>query len=543
MFGPLLWWELVRLARRGDAARARVLFLYLLLLTLIGFVFWKSFSTCPSRLLDGTIGFLPVANSDGGSLALILLEVQLLLVAIVAPAYAASTISEEKDRQTLPLLLTTDLTDGEIVWGKVAGRFLFVLFAVLAGVPLLTMTLFLPGVDPQLLIFGYSLTVGTAFLSAAIGANAACQSPDSRSALVRAYVQSAMFVGGTLIPPLVLLSPFAMLTYTRLDASNQSAMLRFTCGLGYPLAQIVAGSALIASAARAVRRAGTTAGPLDQTAYPEPPLGRPSPIVLAPSESQPQLLPPLEETNPILWKERYTGRAGPFPLLNAPGRWFGALFTAIAITSFVTGGWLVVTRAVRALDPGEAERLAQRGPEPLDLGGAALIVAGTLAAGLYLLPLTVGIAGCVARERQRGTLDSLLATPLSCRSILWSKLRAHAESGLVFGVGAITGIGCGFGADGGSRLGLAAMAATTAGFLFAIALTAWLSVRYDSAVRAFRLALPALLLVIGLPVLIRNLIRWNDLNPSIAVFEYAAGLCLVGALFAWWRAEVELKRG
>jgi ABC-type Na+ efflux pump permease subunit len=231
------------------------------------------------------------------------------------------------------------------------------------------------------------------------------------------------------------------------------------------------------------------------------------------------------------------------PLFDAPVRWLGALFTAIAIVSFVLGGWLLVTRAVRALDPGEADRLAQRGPELPDLGGAWLIAAGTLAAGLYLLPLTVGIAGCVAGERQRGTLDSLLATPLSRRSILWSKLRARVESGLVFGVGAITGIGCGFGADGGTRLGLAAMAATAAGFLFAIALAAWLSVRCDSAVRAFRLALPALVLVIGLPVLIRNLIRWNDLHPSILVFEYAAGLCVVGALLAWWRAVVGLERG
>ena len=285
-----------------------------------------------------------------------------------------------------------------------------------------------------------------------------------------------------------------------------------------------------------LRRAGATAGPLNRTIYPEPPLGRPSPIDFAPAESQPQPLPPLEESNPILWKERYAGRTGPLPLLDAPTRWFAALITAIAIVSSVTGGWLLVTRTVRALDPGEAERLAQRGPEPPDLGGAALIVAGTLAAGLYLLPLTVGVSGCVAGERQRGTLDSLLATPLSRWSILWSKLRARTESGLVFGVGAITGIGCGFGADGGTRLGLAAMAATAAGFLLTIAFTAWLSVRCDSAVRAFRLALPVLVLVIGLPVLIRNLIRWNDLNPSIIMFEYAAGFCVVVALAAWWRA-------
>ena len=33
-------------------------------------------------------------------------------------------------------------------------------------------------------------------------------------------------------------------------------------------------------------------------------------------------------------------------------------------------------------------------------------------------------------------------------------MRAHAEGGLVFAAGALTGVGCGFGADGGVPLGL-----------------------------------------------------------------------------------------
>ena len=58
-----------------------------------------------------------------------------------------------------------------------------------------------------------------------------------------------------LIPPFVLLSPFAMLAYTRLDLSIQPEVVRFACGFGYPAAQIVIASALIASGARSLRRA------------------------------------------------------------------------------------------------------------------------------------------------------------------------------------------------------------------------------------------------------------------------------------------------
>jgi hypothetical protein len=404
-------------------------------------------------------------------------------------------------------------------------------------------TLFLGGVDLTLLAAGYALTVGTAALCAAIGVNAACQSSDSRSALVRAYTQSAVFVGGTLIPPFVLFSPFAMLIYTQLDFSIQPRVMQLACGFGYPTAQLVIASALIATAARNLRRAGATAGAIDRTAYPEPPRGRPSPVVFALAEPEPAPLPPVDEADPVLWKERHAGRTRPLPLLDMPARWLGGMFALVAVMLFVTGGWLLVTRAVRALDPVEASQLAQRGPEPPDSGGVLMATAGILAAGLYLLPLTVGVTGSVAGERHRGTLDSLLTTPLRHRSILWSKTRAHAESGLVFGIGAITGVGCGFGADGGARLGFAAMAMLTAGFALVIALAAWLSVRCATPVRAFRLALPAMVLVIGLPVLVRNAIEWNATGPSIAVFEWAAGICAITALVLWWHAGAELERG
>ena len=86
MFGPLVWWELVRLARRGDAARARVLLVYLLLLTIIGFAFWKAFPASPMRFFRGTAEPLPIAAAAdfAQSLALVLLEAQMVLVAVIA---------------------------------------------------------------------------------------------------------------------------------------------------------------------------------------------------------------------------------------------------------------------------------------------------------------------------------------------------------------------------------------------------------------------------------------------------------------------------
>ena len=544
LLGPLAWWELTRLARRGDAARARIFFLYILLVVVLGFTVWKLYPTSPLRFLRGASSAPPVltATDFSPSLALVLLEAQLVLVAVITPAYASAAIAEEKDRQTLALLLTTDLTDGEIVWGKVGGRVLFILLTLLAGVPVLLATVFLGGAVPAFLATGFALAATTAVLSGAIGASAACRSPTNRAALVRAYSLAVILVGGLFVPPFVLLSPFAILIYAD-PGSGQPEALRLICAWGYPLVQVAVASVLFSSAAKNLRKAGTSAGPISRTAYPEPPRGRPAPIVFASPEPERVALPPLNESDPVLWKERFCGRTRPLPIFDTPVRWLGGFVVLLAVILFVSGGWLLVQRALRALDPVEADRLAQRGAEPPDIGGSLMATAGVLAAGLYLLPLAIGLTGSVAGERQRGTLDPLLSTALSRRGVLGSKARAHAESGLVFAVSAVTGLGCGFAADGGLRLGLAAMAAMGAGFALVLVLGMWLSVRCAAPARAFRLALPAVVAVIGLPVLVRNTIEWDSTGPAIALFAWTAAGCAVAAVVLWWRAGRELERG
>lgn len=548
MFGPLVWWELVRLARRGQAARARVLFLYALLLSVLVFVVIYSLGKTPSdatRLLRGTAGPLTIneASRFASSLTLVLFETQILLVAVFTPAYAASTISEEKDRQTLPLLFATQLTDREIVLGKATGRLLFVLSAVLSGVPLFLLALPFGGVDLRFIASGYALTIGTAILSSAIGVNAACYMAESRTALVRAYGLSAILVFGMLIPPFVLLSPFAMLTYTQLDFSEHTGTIRLAAGLGYPLAQLAIAWLLMLQALRSLRKHDPSAGAVDRTQYPEPPRGRPDPIVFGPQVREQRPLPPLDDADPVLWKERLIGRTGQWLVLDTPARWLGGLFTLIAILLFLIGGGILIERALKAIDPSEAESMTRRGSEPPDAGGSLMAAAGMFAAGLYLIPLTVGVTGCVAGERRRATLDSLLTTPLPRRQILLSKMHAYVESGLIFGIGALTAVGCGFTADGGWRLGLTAMAAMAAIFALVPTLALWFSVRCESPVRAFRLSSLPVILAIPLPLLVRNWIDWNAIDRSVTVLGCSAVLFAITAALLWWRAGVDLEQG
>jgi ABC-type Na+ efflux pump permease subunit len=550
LFGPLVWWELKRLARLGHVTRVGILVLYTLLLAFLAFTFWKAYPAGPGDLLRDIAGLLRgVWPSDTErarqlteftrQLPLVLFEAQLLLIAAIAPAYAAATVSEEKDRHTLELLLTTQLTDRELVWGKAVARVLFLLLADAAGVPVLLLTVYFGGVDLAFIAAGYALTAGTILLSTAIGVSAACHAPASRAALVGAYGRSAAFVFGIVVPPLVLLSPFAMLVLYRVSSGD--AALRVMAGFGYPLAQAVVAGMLLAGATRAIRKPGPTAGPPEPTAYPEPPRGR-AVWVLSDADEEPAPLPPIADADPVLWKERHAGRISPVPVLDRPVEVLGKLVAVAVFILFALGGFQLVARAMQVIDPAEAERLLQRGSRPPDSAGWVLVSAGVLASGAYLVPLAVGVTGCVAGERVRGTLDALLLTTLDRRGIVWSKVRAHAERGLLFAGAAGAALGAGYAADGGMKLGLAAVAAFAGGVVFVAGLGVWLSVRRATPVEAFRLCLPAVLVVIGLPILVWNGNDWNGVRPLEVLAWSAVAFTLVG-LALGWRAGAGLKRG
>jgi ABC-type transport system involved in multi-copper enzyme maturation permease subunit len=538
LIGPLASWELRRLARRGLALRLRLILLYVLFITFVLFAAWFFFPlpvrdvfTAPRRISPAE------AAAFGHSFALVLLEAQLVAIVLFTPALAASAVSEEKDRHTLPLLLTTALTDREIVFGKAAGRTAFVLAAVLSGVPVLFLTLLFGGVDVGFLAVGYALVASTTALCAAIGVHAACRSPDLRSAVILAYWRVAVFVCGGFIPPCVLVTPFGVLVHV-----HGSSGWALTLGCAFAVVQTIVAVLLLFSAARALRLREPSAGPPPTTAFPLPP--RPAdPPLIQPEHAEPPALPPLDEANPVLWKERVAGFRPSWGMPTV-GRVLAALGTALVVALFIAGGWQLQKRVEWSLQPDTVPPSGnQPGPDP---SGWLLMSAGVLAAGRYLLPLAVGLSGIIAGERFRGTLDALLATPLSRRGVLRAKVQAHAERGLGFATAAAAGTGMAFTAEGGVQSGAAAAALVLAGIGLVIGLGAWLTVRCASDTRAFRLLLPVVMLVVGWPVGVWTLLRSDagvsaeDLTRWLFV---SAGACGVAALALWWHAGRALERG
>jgi ABC-type transport system involved in multi-copper enzyme maturation permease subunit len=96
----------------------------------------------------------------------ILAPLQLALAVFFAALFTASSVAQEKDRRTLILLLVTDLTNFEVVIGKLLASMLSVLVLVLSAFPLFMALLLLGGVEAAQVC---AVCIVTVFASLAAG--------------------------------------------------------------------------------------------------------------------------------------------------------------------------------------------------------------------------------------------------------------------------------------------------------------------------------------------------------------------------------------
>jgi ABC-type transport system involved in multi-copper enzyme maturation permease subunit len=543
LIGPLAAWELRRLARRGQAMRVRLVLLYSLFLAFTAFaVYWVY--PLPIRdvfLTRAQLFSLAESAEFANRFTLILLEAQLAAILAVTPALAASAVAEEKDRQTLPLLLTTQLTDREIVLGKAAGRIAFIAFAILAGVPVFMLARFFGGIDLAFLAISYATTGSTIVLCSAIGVNAACHTPDLRSAVLRAYARVAVFVCGAFVPPLVLFSPFSVVVYFQREVTRDWQF--WLVAVCYPTLQLAVAAFFFVQAIRSLRLRERGVGPPPATAFPAPP--RPAaPPLLRDATPRPRALPAMGNSEPILWKERCVSWR-PAWTMPSVEKLVSRIVAVAVVFLAALGLWNVFAYLARGLDP-TTTAIASVQPGATDSGGWLLMSAGVFAAGRYLLPLTVGLSGMIAGERFRGTLDSLLATPLNRAAVLRAKVQANIERGLAFAATATSAIGIAFITNAGVRVGLAAALLMLSAMVFVVALGSWLSVRAQTDTRAFRLLLPIALLVAGWPAGVWNLLRGDFAVPPELLLRgmlFASGVCIACGTAFWLHACHLLNRG
>ena len=93
---------------------------------------------------------------------------QLFLVTLLAPVFTAGAITQEKDSQTYDILLSTPLTNGQIVLGSLLSRLFFVLALLISGIPIFSVTQIFGGVAIRDITMSFLIAAATAFVTGAL---------------------------------------------------------------------------------------------------------------------------------------------------------------------------------------------------------------------------------------------------------------------------------------------------------------------------------------------------------------------------------------
>jgi ABC-type transport system involved in multi-copper enzyme maturation permease subunit len=406
MVGPLYYYELVRLARKGRSFVVRCSFALLVFATL----FWVYRDKFPRY--DPILNPFATEAAKEAELAHLahdfvtaMLVVQTVAILVLTPAYVAGAVSGERERGTLDLLLMSHLRDREIVLGKLAARVTHLGGVILAGLPILAVTQVWGGVDFFALLAAF-LAVGLNLVSLG-GLSVACsvQNRTTGEALASAYAFILTYLVVLGVACLRLSYPFATTGFGVFFEMTRGPHPAVSPGAApfVPLATCAAVNGAIAAItivsavvslrsaeSRARRRKAAT------PVVPAPAKTKKKPASRPPS----RLFPPVGD-RPLLWKEinpspsprehRFLNRYWPVPVLLA-----------------LLAGCLIST-AVGA-DSHHATSLT-------------LIGFTTLLYPAVIWCWAVGFraAMSVCRERERNTLEGLLTLPVSRSHVLGAK--------------------------------------------------------------------------------------------------------------------------
>jgi ABC-type transport system involved in multi-copper enzyme maturation permease subunit len=452
--GPVFAYEWLMAARRWQGYALRSVLVALLLLGLAG-VWWGSGG------VTGDLSDRQFAEIGQGFYAVTTL-ILLGLVGLAAPAATAGAVCLDKARGNLTLLLATDLTDAEIVLGKLAARLVPVLALIASAIPVQALATLLGGVDPAMMAGVVLVCLACAVFGCTLALTLSVWGQKPHEVLLATYafgifyLLSAPIWAGlfSMIPwwarPAWLPGQMALLPYNPiflalaplgsppgLGPIGLGAQGRF-CALGFATSALLALAATWRCRSVVIRQAGR--GESTRRARPRRrPLGRLARLIPSPAL----------DGNPVLWREWHRRR---------PSRWSVAVWSLFGLLSSVFSLWTI------------AEVFRGAAMAAVEMG--AVVAALQVGAGLLLL--SVSAATSLAEERQRGSLDVLLATPLPTRSIVLGKW-----------LGAFRGVPllviwpvC-----------IAAALATQSGFFLGPVLIAGLILAYGAAINSLGLAL------------------------------------------------------
>ncbi len=395
--GPVFAYEWLTTTRRWQLYAVRALFVGLVLLGMI--LAWKS----GTQRNPGSNVSIQTLATYGQQLFLTIVSIELSLVLMVAPAATAGAVCHDKARGTLDHVLATDLSNAEIVLGKLGVRLIPVLGLVICLLPLSALTSLLGGIDPVALFGSFLTALGCAVLGCSLAMALSVWGRKTHEVLMVTYLLLIAWLSAPLLFVLIafalgaptpssvprelldwieVTNPF-VLVFAPYNSPGKVGMMTF---LGFFTACLcVSGLLAVLAAYRlravALKQAGQASVPGRRRFA----FNFPRPAWL------PRLPGPSLDGNPVLWREWQRFK---------PSR-----FLRVAWFLYTTMGLVFVVIAFRTT------RMQTN----------FVSAAATFQFAIGLLLLSVSASTSLAEERTRGSLDILLSTPLSTLSILVGK--------------------------------------------------------------------------------------------------------------------------
>ena len=173
--------------------------LYLSLVGAVGFAFLE-IAAATNDFARGSGSAAIVGSASFAAMAFF----QLGLVSLFAPALAAGSISGERERQTLDVLLVSRVSAFGIVWGKLVASLAYMLLLILTALPLFAAVFLFGGIDFEQFVLSQVITISTAICLGAIALFFSALFKRSLPATVASYAAGfALMVGTAVVSAIV----------------------------------------------------------------------------------------------------------------------------------------------------------------------------------------------------------------------------------------------------------------------------------------------------------------------------------------------------
>lgn len=388
-------------SRRSRHAFIRTAYLFVLIAVLLILLL-------PSR---GELTYQALAL-NGARAFEIVAYLQIALICILSPVFMAGAIAQESNPRTWEVLLTTPLSAVQMVLGHLFGRLFFVLALLAASLPLFAITQYFGGVPGRSILLSYAVSACAALVVGAVAVALAVTRLAGRRAVFAFYVGVVTYLAVTIaldgalsnggVTWMTAVNPFLALRallnpagYPRPDALELAGMPVFRrVWLGNPvLAWCMLSSGLslllMAVSTLTVRSIGESVG---RTPWYRRMFG------LGARNSSTRA-PRVVGVNPISWRES-TARQATLPKIVL--RW-----------SFIGAGMLWGLGLILYYHGGGIGHDAFR--------YALLLTVWTELVVIVLIAINTS-ATAISREREDGTLDLILTTPITPKAYLGGKL-------------------------------------------------------------------------------------------------------------------------